>query len=112
MSWSDNLYLRWAATAVVALLAVLIVSRLLSREQPSDPAALLASTAGDAALQDSAALPEQFEPTVEHQTPAATAEPAGADAAGGESIAVDVIGAVGSPGVYRLTRAARVDDAV
>lgn len=107
MDWSSNLYLRWAATGGIVLLMIVIGLRWTSRGWPADDAAsLLASLP---AMSDGLAE----EPIdVVSSSPSAAAEPAASDTAGGDLIAVDVIGAVVAPGVYRLPSAGRVDDAI
>jgi len=104
MNWSTNLYLRWGATAAIVLLMIVLGLRWAARE-PSDATSLLASAPAAGAL---------LEPVLEPApaSAASTAQPASGEVAGTALIAVDVIGAVAAPGVYRLPPAARVDDAI
>ncbi len=104
MKWSANLYLRWAATAAIVLLTIVIGVRWAGRERPPDATSLLASAPVAAEAVSAPPLDREIAPDT-------TAEAATGDGAT-EQIAVDVIGAVAAPGIYRLQPTSRVDDAI
>lgn len=100
MNWWQNERMRWAATAaVIGLVIVVIVVWTRQAQPPSDATLLLArADQGDAV---------QTPPGSAASSPVAAPAPSAA-----VDIAVDVIGAVQQPGVYYLPVTARVDDAV